>query len=108
MTRPGWHSEQVRNQAFREVLADTDYLKKQHRIILLAIENYNLPGMIMREISDQTGIPVHTVSARLNELRVLGWLVTNENDKRLNIHSGKMNTVWKLNEMKFKEQLKLF
>ena len=61
--RPTWYSEQARNDAYGEIL---DHVKGKQKIILECIISYY--PISDKAISEITGIPVHLVTARRNEL----------------------------------------
>jgi hypothetical protein len=119
--RTGYYTEQNRNQVFRQIIEDENFRSGQHKKILFALVAAG-DGLTMHEITAKTGIAVHIVSARLYELRAedLNWVITKFIDKshlwdtrlvtRINPETGKPNTVFFINEDKFKtkKQLELF
>lgn len=102
MTRPGWHSEQVRNKSFSEILADSQYLSASLRKVLSAIHE-SRSGLTIREISTITGMEVHLVSARISDLRDLELI--KPNGEKLNPLTNKMNTLFAVDQNFFNDQL---
>lgn len=101
--RQGYFSEQTRDDSFREVINDDEYLRNEQKIILANIGD----GKTMQELSEITGKPVHLISARLNELRDDEYVITT-GEKRKNPVTRKSNIIWFINKNKFNKELKLF
>lgn len=105
MIRQGWHTEQVRDESYLEVLADEDSLGEAQLKVLWQIV---YGPKTLQEVSGIIGMKEHLVCARLNELREQGWVIT-DGEKKINPLTGKKNSVWKINPEKFKpKELKLF
>lgn len=108
--RTGWYSELIRDESWKEVLANRNYRGEAYEKIVYHIRKAAIKGwqgMTMQELEKVTGMPVHLVSARLNELRS-GELIFTDGTFRKNPETGKKNTVWKLNPSEFFGQLKIF
>lgn len=93
-TRQGWFSERTRDEAFKEIVSEGSKKDTQCRLILQQIINNG--SQTMAEISYSTGIPVHIVSARLNELRNEYDAIYTDGEKLGNVLTRKMNILWKL------------
>ncbi|MBV6399555.1 MAG: hypothetical protein CDJEALGM_01945 [Ignavibacteria bacterium] len=108
--RAGWYSELMRDESWKDVLIKSGYRKKSYEKIIYHIRVAAIKGwqgLTMQELEKVTKIPVHLVSARLNELRE-GELLITDGTARKNPQTGYNNTVWKLNPAAFSGQLKLF
>ena len=92
-TRNGYHSEQTRNESYKEVLADEKYLSDSQRKVF---EKISATGSTMREISEATGMEIHLVSARMSELRQKEFIIDTP-EKRISKVTGKPNTIIKIN-----------
>lgn len=112
-TRSGYYSEQVRNDAYLKIVEDDRYLNEKCKIILKALVNRG-GRAIMAELSEDTGIPIHLVSARMNDLVALKAVRVNVvgfelvKGKQRNIIEKKLNpatnihcTVWYVNDEAF-------
>ncbi len=104
-TRQGYYSEQTRDESYKITMMDTDSTQKQYKKIMDCFTLHD--GWTMQEIEAKTHIPVHIVSARLNELRKDEMIIT-DGERRKNPFTGRPNIVWKLNPAKFSGQLELF
>ncbi|MCC6323787.1 MarR family transcriptional regulator [Candidatus Nomurabacteria bacterium] len=104
-TRQGYYSEQTRNESYKITMADSNSTEKQYNKIINCFTLHD--GWTMQEIEAKTGIAVHIVSARLNELRKDEIIMT-DTERRKNPVTGRPNIVWKLHPTKFSGQLELF
>lgn len=62
--REGWHSEQIRNQSLKDILTDLKGLQLEVYNIIKENEPITTEG-----ISDKSGRRVHSITARVFELR---------------------------------------
>jgi hypothetical protein len=103
-TRQGYFTEQVRNSSYKDELSNEKRLNKNCSIVF---DQLKTGAKTMHEISVNTGMGVHLVSARLNDLRKEEYVITT-GEKVLNPVSGRPNSLWVVNPFKLFEQLKIF
>ena len=85
---------ETRNAAFY-AHRDSGALSKQERTIMLVFHRVGPPrDWTLAELADVTGIPVHTVSARVNALKNAGFL--EESTPRRHAYSAKTVTPLRL------------
>lgn len=95
--REGWHSEQVRNESFKEVLPELGELQRE------VYEVVRSNGRITTEqIAELTGRYVHSIAGRIHELRELGYVEFC--GTAVSARSGRKVSLWRIKN----KQLNLF
>ena len=103
-TRPGYYTEQVRNESYKEILNNESLSESQMKVLWQIVDG----PKTLQELSVILGMKESSVCARLNELREDEWIITN-GEKKYNPETRKNNSLWKLNPKKFEpKQLQIF
>ena len=113
---PGYYTEQIRNDAFLQVVVDKNKLNEVYQLIVARL--YFEGDQTMQELSDALGIDINVMCPRLDELRKMK-IITNPTEiifdkklqknvekvkKKFNEKTKKKNSLWSLTE----KQLKIF